>query len=130
LHEQRYRFVRYADDFVVMCRSAQRAREARAQVESFLREELGLTLSSEKTKVTTFREGLNFLGLELKSHRCRMRQKAVENFKAKVREETERKRNLDGKVIEKLNGIVRGVVNYFGTELARYQDQFRRLDRW
>jgi RNA-directed DNA polymerase len=130
LHERRYSFVRYADDFVVLCRSAQRAREARSQVESFLKDELGLTLSSAKTKVTTFREGFNFLGFELKSHRCRMRTKAVENFKNKVREETERKRNLDAQVVEKLNGLVRGVVNYFGTDFARCQDQFRRLDRW
>jgi RNA-directed DNA polymerase len=130
LEEHGYRFVRYADDFVILCQSAQRAREARTQVESFLENELGLTLSSAKTKVTTFREGFNFLGFELKSHRCRMRKKAVENFKAKVREETERKRNLDAKVVEKLNGIVRGVVNYFGTEFSRCQDQFRRLDRW
>jgi RNA-directed DNA polymerase len=130
LHEHQYRFVRYADDFVILCRSAQRAREARTQVEAFLGEHLGLTLNNEKTKVTTFQEGFNFLGFELKTHRCRMRTKAVENFKNKIREETERKRNLDAGVVAKLNAVVRGVANYFGTDFARCQDQFRRLDSW
>lgn len=130
LDEGGYRLVRYADDFVVLCRSAHRAEEAHRQVEVFLREELGLTLSSEKTKVTTFKEGFNFLGYELGSQRCRMRQKAVENLKRKIREGTERKRNLDGEAIARLNAVVRGSVNYFGADFARAQDQFRRLDLW
>jgi len=130
LHGLGYRFVRYADDFVVLCRSAQKAQEALLQAGSYLKDELGLTLSSEKTKVTTFQEGFNFLGFELGSHRCRMRKKAVENLKSKIREGTVRKRNLDAKAIEKLNAVVRGVVNYFGADFGKCREQFRTLDRW
>jgi RNA-directed DNA polymerase len=125
-----YRFVRYADDFVVLCRTTHQAEEARRRTSLFLKEELGLTLSSEKTKVTTFKEGFNFLGFELGSNRCRMRKKAVENVKRKLREGTIRKRNLDRKAIERLNAVVRGTVNYFGADFARCRDQFRTLDRW
>jgi group II intron reverse transcriptase/maturase len=130
LDERGYRFVRYADDFVVLGRSARRVEEARLQVEAFLRDELGLTLSREKTKVTTFKDGFAFLGFELGSLRCRMRQKAVESLKRKIREATERKRNLDEEAIKRLNAVVRGTVNYFGADFARCRDQFRRLDLW
>ena len=125
-----YCFVRYADDFVVLCKTTHQAQEALLQIESYLKEELGLTLSSAKTKVTTFKEGFDFLGFELGSQRCRMREKAMENLKSKLREGTIRKRNLDAKAIEGLNAVVRGTVNYFGTDFARCEDQFRRLDLW
>jgi RNA-directed DNA polymerase len=125
-----YRFVRYADDVLVLCRSAQRAHEARQEVGLFLGEELGLSLNSEKTKVTNFKEGFNFLGFELGSHRCRMREKAVEKFKKQIRELTIRSRNLDDKAVEKLNAVVRGVRNYFGVSFATVGNQFRTLDRW
>jgi len=125
-----FRFVRYADDFVVLCKSARRAEEARTQVASFLEEELGLTLSNEKTKVTTFRAGFTFLGFELGSHRCRMREKSVENFKKKMQEKTIRSRNLDSAVVRRCNEVVRGFANYFSTAFSTCWNQFRTLDRW
>ena len=124
------RSVRYADDFVVLCQSTQKAQEALNQAEPYLKEELGLTLSKEKTKVTSFKEGFAFLGFELGSVRCRMRKKAVENLKSKIREGTIRKRNLDAEAIGKLNAVVRGSVNYFGVDFSRCREQFRMLDRW
>jgi len=130
LQAHRYCFVRYADDFVVLCKSKQRAEEARIEVENFLGEELGLTLSSEKTKVTTFKEGFAFLGFELGSYRCRMREKSVENFKKQIREKTIRSRNLDKQAIGKLNEVVRGFANYFSTDFSTCGNQFRTLDRW
>jgi group II intron reverse transcriptase/maturase len=130
LEARRYRFVRYADDFVVLCKSTQQAEEARSEVESFLREELGLTLSSAKTKVTTFQGGFAFLGFELGSHRCRMRAKSVENFKKKLQENTIRSRNLDSQVVRRCNQVVRGFANYFRTEFSTCWNQFRTLDRW
>jgi len=130
LDELGFRFVRYADDFVVLCRSARRAKEARAVVEQFLTERLELTLSAEKTKVTTFREGFAFLGFDLASQSCRMREKSVEKFKTRVRELTTRSHNLDAEVIGRLNAVLRGVANYFATTFSTCADQFRTLDRW
>jgi len=130
LEARRYRFVRYADDFVVLCKSAQRTEEARSQVEIFLKEELGLTLSNDKTKVTTFQGGFAFLGFELGSHRCRMRSKSVENFKKQLQEKTIRSRNLDREVVRRCNEVVRGFANYFSTEFSTCCNQFRTLDRW
>jgi len=130
LHEHGYRFVRYADDFVVLCRSEDHAKEALALVEQFVKDRLGLTLSPEKTKVTRFHEGFSFLGFDIKSRFVRMRAKSVENFKTKVRKITQRSHNLDAEMIVKLNRVIRGTANYFATPWSHCGDMYRSLDRW
>lgn len=130
LHEHGYRFVRYADDFVVMCQSEHEAKEALALVQRLLGDRLGLSLSPEKTKVTRFHEGFAFLGFDIKSRFVRMRAKSVENFKTKVREITPRSHNLDAEVIVRLNRVIRGTANYFATPWSCCGDAYRRLDRW
>jgi len=130
LHERGFRFVRYADDFVVLCRSEDEAKEALALVEHLLADRLGLTLSPEKTKVTRFHEGFSFLGFDIKSRFVRMRAKSVENFKTKVRRITRRSHNLDAEMIEQLNRVIRGTANYFATPWSHCGDAYRSLDRW
>ena len=130
LHERGFRFVRYADDFVVLCRSEAEAKEARAAVEHLLRGRLGLELSSEKTKVTTFREGFAFLGFAITSQSVQMREKSVEKFKTKVRELTRRSHNLDAEHVVRLNRLIRGTANYFATRWSDCGNAYRTLDRW
>jgi group II intron reverse transcriptase/maturase len=129
LDELGYRFVRYADDFVVLCRTERQAREARQAVEQFV-EQLGLSLSPEKTHVTTFRQGFAFLGFDVTSYSVKMRVKSVEKFKTRMREMTVRSHNLDARKVEKLNAVIRGVARYFATSFTRCSNQFRTLDRW
>lgn len=130
LHERGFRFVRYADDFVVLCQSEHEAKEALALVQRFLEDRLGLQLSPEKTKVTRFHEGFAFLGFDIKSRFVRMRAKSVENFKTKVRGITTRCHNLDAEMIAKLNRVIRGTANYFATPWSHCGDAYRSLDRW
>jgi RNA-directed DNA polymerase len=129
LHEHGHRFVRYADDFVVLCRTEAQLQEAHALVQQQLTT-LGLMLSAEKTRATQFREGFAFLGFAISSWAVIMRPKAVEKFKAKVRELTGRHHNLDAAVLVKLNRVIRGTANYFATAFASVSDCFRVLDRW
>ena len=129
LDELGYRFVRYADDFVVLCRTERQAKEAREAVERFV-ESLGLALSPEKTHVTTFRKGFAFLGFDLTSYGVKMRAKSVEKFKTRMRELTVRNHNLDAQKVEKLNVVVRGVARYFGSHFSTCVHQFRDLDEW
>jgi group II intron reverse transcriptase/maturase len=124
------RFVRYADDFVVLCASEEQAKEALAMVQQLLTDRLGLSLSPEKTKVTRFHEGFTFLGFDIKSRFVRMRAKSVEKFKTKIRSLTRRSHNLDAKVIERLNYVIRGTANYFATPWSHCGDAYRSLDRW
>ena len=129
LHDAGFRFVRYADDFVVLCRSEAKVQEAHDLVQCHLTS-LGLTLSAEKTKKTKFREGFAFLGFVISAWSVAMRPKAVEKFKAKVRELTPRHHNLDAMVIGKLNSVIRGMANYFATPFSNVGDLFRGLDCW
>lgn len=129
LDELGLRFVRYADDFVVLCRTELQAKEAQTQIEAFLTN-IGLSLSPTKTKITTFRKGFTFLGFDVTSYSVKMRAKSVENFKTKVREITTRSHNLDARVIGKLNSVIRGVQRYFGTPFSTCVHQFRDLDEW
>jgi RNA-directed DNA polymerase len=130
LHEAGYRFARYADDFVVVCQTKRQAQEALALVQHVLETDLGLKLSPEKTKITTYGKGYDFLGFTLSSRSRRMREKSVQKFKAKVRELTVRKTNLDAKAIGKLNAVIRGTANYFATSFATGRWRFQKLDSW
>lgn len=130
LHAAGYRFVRYADDFVVLCQTNRQAHEALAVVERVLTDALGLQLSAEKTKVTTYGKGYEFLGFFLSSRSRRMREKSVQKFKGKVRELTVRKCNLDAEAVEKLNRVIRGTANYFATKFSTCRWMFQKLDSW
>ena len=135
--------VRYADDGVVLCRSAAQAEHALAAVGEILAS-LGLRLHPDKTKVVDLREGregLDFLGCHFRArmsgrlweqkrivryylHRWPS-QTAMERVRAKVRDRTGRNRvGIDIRdVIAELNPILRGWGNYFRTGNAA--DKFR-----
>lgn len=130
LHASGYHFVRYADDFVVICQNRTQAQEALGLVKQVLESELGLNLSPEKTQITTYGKGYAFLGFHLSSRSRRMRAKSVQKLKAKVKELTERHRNLDSRVIGKLNQVIRGTANYFATRFSTCHWMFQKLDSW
>src|SRR5204863_2473392 len=75
LHKHGFRFVRYADDFVVLCQTESQVQEAFDLVQQHLTS-LGLTLSAEKTKTTKFRAGFAFLGFAISSWSVTMRPKS------------------------------------------------------
>jgi RNA-directed DNA polymerase len=123
------RFVRYADDFVVACQTRTQAEEALTVVQQAVGA-LGLTLSPDKTRITTYGKGYDFLGYTMSPRSRRMRPKSEKKFKDKVREHTPRHGNLDATVIVRLNRVIRGTGHYFGPDFATHQGRFRRLDAW
>ena len=129
LHKLGHRFVRYADDFVVLCQSQAQAEEAKTQVTHILNQ-LGLQLSAEKTRITTYGKGYSFLGFGMSSRSRRMRPKSQEKFKDKVRELTRRSHNLDAQLIEELNRVIQGTANYFAPRWSTSRWRFRELDSW
>jgi RNA-directed DNA polymerase len=67
--QSNFAYVRYADDFVVLCNGTkEKAEEMKGRLQRFLQQELHLTLSEEKTAITHLNEGFEFLGFEVK--RC------------------------------------------------------------
>ena len=129
LAEAGYRFARYADDFVIVCAMKQQAQEALTLVQRVLKD-LGLALSPEKTEITTYGKGYEFLGFFLSSRSRRMRDKSVQKLKAKVRDLTIRKHNLDQDAIMRLNRVVRGTANYYAASFATNRWMFQKLDSW
>ena len=119
--------VRYADDVVVLCRESKHAEEALVLVQETLND-LGLSLSKEKTHITTFYQGFDFLGFHITCGRASIRAKSLSNFKAKVKKITRRSHNLDASVIERLNNLIRGTHAYFTPWFGTPWKQFRRLD--
>ena len=129
LEKEGYRFVRYADDFVVVCQTRKQAEAALALVKEIMTD-LGLALSPEKTKIASYGKGYEFLGFRLSSKSRTMRSKSLEKFKTKVREITRRCNNLDARVIVKLNQVIRGTANYFAAEFSTCVKLFQKLDKW
>jgi len=130
LDQAGYRFVRYADDFVVLCPTPAQAKEALAFVQRVLEQRLNLFLSPEKTQVTSYGKGYSFLGFILSSRSRRMRPKSLKKFKDKVRELTRRKHNLDTALVDDLNRVIRGTAQYFATRFFTGRWTFNRLDSW
>ena len=95
-----------------------------------IEEDLGLTLSPEKTRITTFGRGVNFLGFYVSTFTIRMSDKAVDPFKSKIKEHTCRSHNLEASVVVKLNRVIRGMVRYFSKSFTTTLGQFNVLDQF
>ena len=61
--------IRYADDFVINCRSKEEAETAKKEITAMLKDKLGLTLSEEKTQIKNVHEGFNFLGFNIRKYK-------------------------------------------------------------
>jgi len=140
--------VRYADDFVVMCRTQADCEEARRRVDHVL-QKLGLTLHPEKTRsveLTDGKEGFDFLGCHLHKRMSgrlweqqRLRryylqrwpsQRAMKRVRERVRQLTPRGRchaDVRG-IVAELNPILRGWGQYFRTGNA--SRQFNMVDSY
>lgn len=111
-----WRMVRYADDFVILCRTPGEAAAALAQVQSWVAAN-GLTLHPDKTKVGDSSQpgqGFDFLGYRFEAGRRLVRKKSLKAFKDKVRAKTGRSRgdSLE-RIVADLNPLLRGWFGYF-----------------
>src|SRR5436190_181990 len=110
------RMVRYADDFVILCRTEADAVAALRQVEAWVAAN-GLTLHPDKTRVGDSRQsgqGFDFLGYRFEAGRRLVRKKSLKALKDKVRDLTSRSRGDSlGRVIDDLNPLLRGWFGYF-----------------
>ena len=60
--------VRYADDFIVVCKSKRIAEQMKTEISEHLAKKIGLNLSEEKTNITHITKGFNFLGFNIKKY--------------------------------------------------------------
>ena len=111
-----YCMVRYADDMVVMCRSAAEAHAALAEIRSWV-EANGLSLNLDKTQVGDCRvpgQGFDFLGYRFEAGQRWVRRKSLQAVRARIRSKTGRTRGDSLRVIvAELNPLLRGWFGYF-----------------
>ena len=143
-----YQLTRYADDWVVTCRSAV---EAHAAVDAARRilKQLGVEVHPQKTRVVHVRDGFEFLGYKIKRGKRKLylpeskirsqarqgalyaypKEKSIRRFMDRVRQRTKRKAPLNTEeLIAELNPLVRGWGEYY--KRAHVRLLFNRLDRW
>lgn len=114
MSEAGFEMVRYADDFVILCRSLEEAEVALTMVRHWV-ESAGLTLHPDKTHIVDAREhSFSFLGYSYRGTFVFPRAKSHEKFVARIRELTPRK---SGQSIEctiaQINQVTRGWFGYF-----------------
>jgi RNA-directed DNA polymerase len=116
MKEKGYRMVRYADDFVVLCRTAGEAEAALAEVRDWVNK-TGLALHPDKTHVGNCQEpgqGFDFLGYRFEAGQRWVRKKSLKAMKDKLRSKTSRTRGQSlESIITVLNPILRGWFAYF-----------------
>jgi RNA-directed DNA polymerase len=120
--------VRYADDFVLLCRSEAAAQNALALVQQWT-VTAGLTLHPEKTRIvdTSQPGGFDFLGYHFELGQRRPRPKSLEKFKATVRAKTKR---ANGQSLQAIIATVnRSTQGWFGYFKHSHRYTFEPLDR-
>ncbi len=122
-----WQMIRYADDFVILCRTREEAERALDAVRKWC-QETGLKLHPEKTRIVMEEEGFEFLGYLFRKGRKWPRPKSKKKFKDSVRKETRRSNGRGlGEIISRLNPILRGWYNYFK---HCYKTIFPEIDGW
>lgn len=129
MHAQGLHFVRYADDFVIFCKTRHAAERAKTFASDLLTQ-MSLPLNDEKTHVGLISDSFEFLGFKISSHGRKIGDKAKERLKDKVRNLTVRSQNLDRDVIQRLNRVIRGTGNYFAPSFATGAYELRELDKF
>ena len=145
---KRYRLTRYADDWVVTCKSAAEARSAVDAARRILKQ-LGVELHPQKTRIVHVRYGFEFLGYKIKRGERKLylpeskirsqtregalyaypKEKSIRRFMDQVRQRTKRRIPLRTKeLITELNPLVRGWGEYY--KRAHVRRLFHRLDAW
>jgi RNA-directed DNA polymerase len=127
--QEGYEMVRYADDFVILCRSKAEAQRALEQVQQWTAR-VGLSVHPEKTRIVeaSVGEGFEFLGYHFKQGRKWPRKKSEQNLKHTLRVKTKRTSGLSlSLIIENVNRTTTGWFEYFKHSHPR---TFPRLDGW
>lgn len=124
-----YEMVRYADDFVVLCRSRAEAEQALAEVERWTAA-AGLQLHPDKTRIVDATQpgGFDFLGYHFERGRRWPSKKSLKKHKDAIRQQTRRANGKSlQKIIEKINPVRRGWFEYFKHS---HRTTFKPLDQW
>jgi RNA-directed DNA polymerase len=124
-----WEMIRYAEDFIILCKSQEQAQQALQDVRQWV-EQAGLSLHPTKTRIVDASQagGFDFLGYHFERGMKWPREKSLARFKEAIRQKTKRTRSGSMKqIIEESNRTLRGWINYFKHSIANI---FPNLDKW
>lgn len=132
LERRGHKFVRYADDLVILCKSKRGAERTMESITSFIEKKLFLKVNRDKTKVAYIRN-INFLGYSFYQYKgeCRLRihPKSVTKMKAKIKKLTSRSNGWGNERRKTALGYyIKGWVQYF--KLADMRSLLQKTDMW
>ena len=132
LERRGHKFVRYADDCMIFCKSRKSAERTLENIIPFIERKLFLKVNRKKTEVLHISK-VKYLGYSFYRYKgkCRFRvhPKSVTKMRNKIRELTNRNNGMSNtKREEKYQQFVRGWVNYF--KLADMKKFLRETDEW
>ena len=132
LERRGHRFVRYADDCMIFCKSRKSAERTLKNIMPYIEGKLFLKVNREKTKVAYVNK-VKYLGYSFYRYKgkCRLRvhPKSIVKMKAKLKELTSRNNGWGNEYRAlKLTQFIRGWVNYFG--MADMKQLLKSKDEW
>jgi len=128
LEKRGHKFVRYADDFLVLVRSERAGQRVRAGLTRFLDKKLRLTVNPKKSQVAPLGQ-CRFLGFTFRGKKIVWSEKSLARFKRRVRELTGRSWGVSAEYrLQKLSEYLRGWMAYFA--LSEYYSPVPELDEW
>ena len=127
-----HKFVRYADDIVILCRSKRSAERTLESIITFVGRKLFLKVNREKSRISHI-SGIRYLGYSfyIKDGVCRLRlhSKSILKMKARIKELTSRSNGWgNDRRKEALRQFIKGWVQYF--KLADMKDLLVKTDEW
>ncbi len=124
-----HRFVRYADDQIILVKSGEAAKRVMKSITDFIENRMLLKVNREKSRVCRPSE-LNFLGYNIHGRGgLGISRESLDRFKQKLRRITRRNRGISlDQMIHGLNPVLRGWLNYF--RLARMKIKLVNLVAW
>ena len=124
-----HRFVRYADDQIILVRSEEAANRVQRSITDFIENRMLLKVNREKSRICRPHE-LNFLGYSIYGRgKLGISRDSFRKFKEKLRRITRRNRGISlDQLIHGLNPVLRGWLNYF--RLARMKKKLEVLVFW
>lgn len=129
MKRRNHRIVRYADDILILCCSKTAAQKAQQVASDILEGALKLKVNDEKTHIAHSDEGVKFLGVIICSQYTTTQEKKLKALKAKVKRITRRNGGKNvALVLQELNPILRGFVNYF--KIANISSMLKQLSGW
>lgn len=132
LERREHKFVRYADDLLILCRSKRSAARTMGSMTRFIEDKLFLKVNKKKSQ-TAYISKVKFLGYSFYKRkgkgRLRIHPKSVAKMKAKIKELTSRSNGWgNARRKEALHQYITGWVNYF--KLADMMKMLLRIDEW